>query len=81
MARQSKEQKAITAAQVVQFKEDMPQVQVRLEDGSVVEGLTQGRKEAFCTVSVKLAGQYMQVGQWAWESIAGAYYSGRPVRV
>lgn len=79
--RVTKEAKAITAAQVAQFQEEMPKVKVRMTDGSILEGLTQGRKEAFCTVSVKLAGQYMQVGQWAWESIAGAYYSGRPVRV
>lgn len=79
--RVTKEAKVVRAAQVAQFREDMPKVQVRMSDGSILEGLTQGRMEQFCTVSVKFGGQYVQAGQWAWESIAGAYFSGRPVRV
>jgi hypothetical protein len=76
----TKEQKAIMAAQVQAFREELPQVQVLMPDGTILPGLTQGRKEQFCSVSVELAGTFVQVGQWAWESIAGAFYGGRPVR-
>lgn len=58
-------------------QEKLPNVQVKMIDGTIVDAIVRGRQGKFATVTWLAMG--VNLGEWTWQAIANAMNGGRPL--